>query len=74
MVEPITKHCIRCTKKFQYGDMTKALSGQMSRKYCDTCRILQRKENGHNEWLKQKRMDAIHENTQGLINKDLLLE
>jgi hypothetical protein len=73
MIEPITKTCIRCSEKFQFGDMTKALSGQMTRKYCDSCRVLQRKENGRNEWLKKKRMDAIHENTQALINKELLL-
>ena len=43
MPELITKYCKRCKGKFMYGDMNKALSGQMSRKYCDDCIPLQAK-------------------------------
>ena len=70
----ITKTCIRCNEKFQFGDMDKSLNGQMHRKYCDACKILQIKTTKDKGLLKKKRMDAIHEDTQGLIRKDLLLE
>ena len=40
----ITKICVRCDKQFEYGDMNKSLRGQMTRKYCDQCKILQHRD------------------------------
>jgi len=50
----ITKYCKRCKVKFMYGNMDIALSGQMSRKYCDDCIILQSKDYSKNEYAKKK--------------------
>jgi late competence protein required for DNA uptake (superfamily II DNA/RNA helicase) len=41
IVEQITKYCKRCNIKFKFGDMDKSLQGQMARKYCDNCIVLQ---------------------------------
>ena len=42
--ELITKVCIRCDKEFEYGDMNKSFRGQMTRKYCDQCKVLQHRD------------------------------
>jgi len=38
------KICKRCNENFTYGDITKSLRGQMTRKYCDGCIVLQHRE------------------------------
>lgn len=40
----ITRGCVRCHNLFQYGDLTKSLRGQMTRKYCDNCIILNHRD------------------------------
>jgi hypothetical protein len=35
----LKKYCIRCKQGFEYGDWNKSLRGQMTRKYCDECRV-----------------------------------
>jgi len=44
MIEPLMKYCMRCSDKFYYGDFNKSLRGQMTRKYCDECIILQHRD------------------------------
>lgn len=61
MVEQITKYCKRCKGKFMYGDMSKTLRGQMSRKYCDDCNVLQNKDNSRSEWVRRKKLMEIKE-------------
>ena len=43
-MEKMTRDCVRCHKLFQYGDMNKSLRGQMTRRYCDMCKILQHRD------------------------------
>ncbi len=38
------KYCIRCDNIFYYGNFNKSLRGQMTRKYCDDCIILQHRD------------------------------
>ena len=38
------KICKRCNRDFTYGDITKSLRGQMTRKYCDECIVLQHRD------------------------------
>ena len=52
--ELITKYCKRCDVKFQFGDMDKPLNGQMARKYCDTCKVLQNREYARNKYIATK--------------------
>ena len=59
MVEQITKYCKRCKGKFMYGDMSKSLSGQMSRKYCDDCIPLQYKLHIKTECDKKRALRVI---------------
>lgn len=40
----LKKYCIRCKQGFKYGDWNKSLRGQMTRKYCDQCNILQHRD------------------------------
>ena len=54
MMTLITKSCVRCNKEFEYGDMNKSLRGQMTRKYCNPCKILQHRDES-NLYSKLKR-------------------
>ena len=38
------KICKRCNENFTYGDITQSLRGQMTRKYCDACIVLQHRD------------------------------
>tara|TARA_B110000495_G_scaffold92657_1_gene80050 strand:- start:135 stop:368 length:234 start_codon:yes stop_codon:yes gene_type:complete len=43
-VDKICRACVRCKKIFHYGDMDASLRGQMTRKYCTTCKVLQHRD------------------------------
>tara|TARA_R110002096_G_scaffold318234_1_gene512644 strand:- start:164 stop:349 length:186 start_codon:yes stop_codon:yes gene_type:complete len=59
MTVQITKYCKRCKGKFMYGDMSRTLQGQMSRKYCDECNILQGEDHRRNEYARKKQLMEI---------------
>lgn len=40
----ICKKCKRCGTKFYYGDAFADLRGRMTRRYCDSCIILQHRD------------------------------
>jgi hypothetical protein len=42
-----------------YGDMSRTLQGQMSRKYCDECNILQGEDHRRNEYARKKQLMEI---------------
>ena len=54
-MEKMTRGCVRCHKLFQYGDMNKSLRGQMTRRYCDMCKILQHRDESRAYSLKYGR-------------------
>ena len=54
-MEKMTRGCVRCHKLFQYGDMNKSLRGQMTRRYCDMCKILQHRDEARINSLKYGR-------------------
>jgi len=60
MMTLITKSCVRCSKEFEYGDMNKSLRGQMTRKYCNPCKILQHRDES-NLYSKLKRSHVQNE-------------
>ena len=43
-VDKICRGCIRCKKLFNYGNMDISLRGQMTRKYCNECIVLQHRD------------------------------
>jgi hypothetical protein len=63
----ITKKCIRCKCMFQYGDMDKSLCGQMTRRYCNVCKILQHKDEARIYSLKYSRDNRESLNTKARI-------
>lgn len=45
-----------CNIKFSYGDFNKSFSGQMTRKFCDTCKLYKKREESR-LYQKEKRKD-----------------
>ena len=43
-VDKICRGCIRCKKLFNYGNMDISLRGQMTRRYCNECIVLQHRD------------------------------
>ena len=43
-VSKLYRACVRCKKLFHYGNMDISLRGQMTRKYCLTCKVLQHRD------------------------------
>jgi hypothetical protein len=43
-VTTFKRTCKECGIKFDYGDIDKPLSGQMTRKFCDLCKIQRHRE------------------------------
>ena len=43
-VDKICRECIRCKNLFNYGNMDISLRGQMTRKYCNECIVLQHRD------------------------------
>jgi hypothetical protein len=56
MIISLLKICKRCNKSFHYGDFNKSLQGQMTRKYCDKCKVLQHQDESR-EYQRQKRLN-----------------
>ena len=60
----MTRKCVRCSISFQYGDMDKSLRGQMTRRYCIMCKVLQHRDESRIYSLKYGR-----DNREELNNK-----
>ena len=56
MITSLLKICKRCNKTFRYGNFNKSLQGQMTRKYCNECRIRQHQDESR-EYQRQKRLN-----------------
>ena len=54
-VSKVCRGCIRCKKLFHYGNMDISLRGQMTRKYCDVCKVLQHRDEARAYSLKYGR-------------------
>jgi len=58
MSEQLLKYCKRCRKEFEYGDMNKSLRGQLTRKYCNKCIILQHRDESR-DYQRRKRINDL---------------
>jgi len=63
----MTRKCIRCKNIFQYGDMNKSLRGQMTRRYCVGCKVLQHRDEARVYSLKYGRDNRESLNTKSRI-------
>ena len=78
-MEKMTRDCVRCHKLFQYGDMNKSLRGQMTRRYCYMCKILQHRDESRAYSLKYGRTNRksqymkeyYQKNKEYFLNKQL---
>ena len=66
-VDKMCRECIRCKKLFHYGNMDISLRGQMTRKYCLTCKVLQHRDEARVYSLKYGRDNRESLNTKARV-------
>ena len=66
-VDKMCRACVRCKKLFHYGNMDISLRGQMTRKYCSACKVLQHRDESRVYSLKYGRDNRESLNTKARV-------